>query len=221
MLRAALVVSILLASLILLSHSLLQDNAETGVVVPQLIELRVDEVNIIDDAAGDTCSPAGGKTALVTNIEDLDAVTGAGPSTGALAQRWGGRSLQRMGSRTTPSNRRPVTTSNRPWRAADSEQQLDNVTAPRKLPMAGTERPIAPPAPHILPDRNRLEILKKFREVPEGFDNSDLVDPAAVPRRQVTTQRPPPAKSPLANQTPAETLPKQSARTEFPPPNTT
>ncbi len=200
MLRASLAVSILLASLFFLSYNLLRNDAENGVVVPQLLELRVDDIRIINDATGDTSSLASGKIALVTNIEDLDVATGNQPSVNALAQRWGGRPLQRLRNRTNSSNRR------------SASRTLENS-------QGDTDKPIASP-PHILPDRNRLEILKDSREVPKGSGESDLIDPAE-PRRQAATHRPTPTKSQSAKSSPAKTLPKQSAGTELPSANTT
>jgi hypothetical protein len=200
MLRAALAVSVLLASLLLLSHCLLNDKQEESVVVPQLFELRDDEVKVIGDAADVTAasSPQDANIALVTNIDEIDV-----PSpTHRLAQRWGGRTFQRLRSRTAPTNRRPLTQSSKSRSSAESDKE--------RSAAAQTGRPIASPPAALpkssrlennrrLPDRNRLEILKDSPVAPEGIDASDLVDPAAVPRQEPPNSRPTPAKSPVVN----------------------
>ncbi len=223
MLRAALAVGLLLASLLLLSHRLLSDNQKESVVVPQLFELQDDDVKMVGDPAEETAAsqPPDGEIALVTNVEELEPAKNPAPSADALAQRWGGRVFQRLRTRTP-------TKSSKPPRATKSGEQADEDTAPGKLP-ANTGRPIAsPPAAspgsaqpdkgHKLPDRNRLEILKDFQAAPEGTDDADLIDPAAAPRRNASNQRPTPTKAPVVNVAPRkselEELPDMPVRAE-------
>ena len=226
MIRATFAVSVLLASIFVLSQNLVDSSNDAEPDTPQPIEVPVDDEHLQTPQPNNVNS-----TAFVPGeIELVDHTTSeAMPSMDTLAQRWGGRSNLR--SRMRGGSNPPVVTPTRPWLLRRSQRKGDpadeNLTEadqskpitdnPNNLPMAKEGRPIPAPA-RVVPEAENAKPIRGARPKPkvtvqqptpaqrtqqplhEIFDKAGILDPAD-PQVQRSLPAPTPTRSPTDEQT--------------------